>query len=496
MSQVTVKGTLIATEAELIEAVSGFMDEYQNPFRFKHRIGRKIGYIIINQTGNNGIWNVDFRYEDASATSNFQTYSDQSMFTFLENLINKTKRRREEEERRRKEEAERRRKQREEEKRRAIAATNQALSSSSQHLENEEFEAARKALNDVNSRAKSVKMSQEIDDMLQQINLQLRNWMTVRLAEIQTHIQSKNWDVAKFELDQLSSSRVQMANCTGKVEASYKKLASAKEAWRKAEEARKRKVVIALATSAFEDWKPNESLSNFLKGSPQQEFQAFVIKNIDDPLINEVLAWKNESSIQKKVQLRWEEKAATYIQERLSQLIVTMDRRNVLTDERLAEGHPSEDKVWMKNQLIAYAEELETGMKDAVTLFDVPVNDDLLGILQSKHAEAEKEWIIEKQKEANQDHALRAIGAWLEVEGQEEDLFTRVSETYRGTLNPMIFHKQADGSEVRIRKKSEILELIQSGANLKIAIEECYSVAEQNQLGHLKEDPSREVTDA
>ena len=139
-----------------------------------------------------------------------------------------------------------------------------------------------------------------------------------------------------------------MANCTGKVACT--KLASAKETWRKAEEARKRRVVIALATSAFEDWKPNQSLSNFLKGSPQQEFQAFVPR-IDDPLIKEVSDWRNESAIQKKVQLRWEETATLYIQERLSQLIVSMDRRNVLTDERLAEGHPSEDKAWMENQL-------------------------------------------------------------------------------------------------------------------------------------------------
>jgi len=150
----------------------------------------------------------------------------------------------------------------------------------------------------------------------------------------------------------------------------------------------------------------------------------------------------------------------------------------------------------MENQLITYAEELETGMKDAVTLFNVPVNDDLLGTLQAKHAEAENEWLIEKQKEANRDHALRAIGAWLGVEGQEKDLVSRVSETYRGSIIPLIWHKQADGSEVRIRKKDEILSLIEAGANLKISIKETYSVAEQNRLGHLKEDPNREVTDA
>ena len=33
----------------------------------------------------------------------------------------------------------------------------------------------------------------------------------------------------------------------------------------------------------------------------------------------------------------------------------------------------------------------------AVTLFDVPVNDDYWD-LQAKHAEAEKEWPIERQK--------------------------------------------------------------------------------------------------
>ena len=136
----------------------------------------------------------------------------------------------------------------------------------------------------------------------------------------------------------------------------------------------------------------------------------------------------------------------------------------------------------MENQLITYAEELETGMKDAVTLFDVSVNDDLLGILQAKHAKATKEWLIEKQKEANRDHA-GAIGAWLEVEGQEKDLYTRVSETYRGSLTPMVYHKQADGSEVRM-----------AGANLKFPLRSV--LAEQNQHGHLKEDPNREVTDA
>jgi len=492
MSQVTVKGELIATRQELLAAFSKYnLSTSGTTIYFRERIDGYNCLLTVSKI-NNGKWSIHYTYE-SNAT---RTIRNQSKFSFLQDLINDTNRRRQVEERRRKEEAERRRRQREEEKRQAIAATNQALSSASQHLENENFEQARAVLNSVSSKAKIASMSNEVDNMLLQTSQQLRNWMTARLAEIQAHIQSKNWDEAKSGLDQLSSSIVQMSNCTGKVEALYKKLASAKEAWRKAEEARKRKVVIALAASAFEEWEPTESLSNFLKGSPQQEFQEFVVKNIDDPLISEVSAWKNESSIQNKVQLRWEETAATYIETRLSQQLETMDRGNVLTDERLAEGHPSEDKVWMKNQLVTYAEELETGMKDAVTLFEVPINDDLLGILQFKHAEAEKEWIIEKQKEANRDHALRAIGAWLEVEGLEEDLFTRVSETYRGTVNPMIYHKQADGSEVRIRKKSEILALIQSGENLKIAIEECYNVAEQNQYGHLKDDPNREITDA
>lgn len=493
MSQVTVKGELIATRQELLDAFRIYNPStYGNTINFYCRIGFRKNCLLTVWKNDYGSWGIKYEYEG----NDTRTITDQSKFSFLQDLINDTNRRRQEEKRRREEEAERRRRQREEEKRRAIAATNQALSTASQHLDNEKFEQARTVLNNVRSTSTKASMSIEVNSMLDQINRQLRNWMTARLAEIQTHIQSKNWDEAKSELDQLSSTRVQMSNCTGKVEALYKKLASAKEAWRKAEEARKRKVVIALATSAFEDWKPNESLSNFLKGSPQQQFQEFVINNIDDPLINEVQAWKNESSIQQKVQLRWEETAATYIETRLSQLIETMDRENVLTDERLAEGHPSKDNEWMKNQLITYAEELETGMKDAVSLFGVPIKDDLLGILQFKHAEAEKEWLIEKQKEANRDHALRAIGAWLEVEGYEEDLFTRVSETYRGTLNPMIYHKQADGSEVRIRKKSEILALIQSGENLKIAIEECYNVAEQNQFGHLKNDPNREITDA
>ena len=495
MSQVTVKGTLIATRQELLDAFRNYnVSTYGSNIEFYEYIDGYECLLIVSPSHRAGEWAIKYTYEKNHGSD--YTTTNQSKFSFLQDLIENTKRRRQEEERRRKEEAERRRRQREEEKRRAIEATNEALSTASQHLDNEKFEQARTVLNNVRATSAKASMSGEVDSMLDQINRQLRNWMTARLAEIQTHIQSKNWDEAKSELDQLSSSRIQMANCTGKVEALYKKLASAKEAWRKAEEARKRRVVIALATSAFEDWKPNQSLSNFLKGSPQQEFQAFVIKNIDDPLINEVSAWRNESAIQKKVQLRWEETATLYIQERLSQLIVTMDRRNVLTDERLAEGHPSEDKAWMENQLIIYAEELETGMKDAVTLFDVPVNDDLLGILQAKHAEAEKEWLIERQKEANRDHALRAIGAWLGVEGHEKDLYTRVSETYRGSLTPMIYHKQADGSEVRIRKKDDILALIQAGANLKISIEECYSVAEQNQHGHLKEDPNREVTDA
>lgn len=495
MSQVTVKGTLIATRQELLDAFRNYnLSTYGSNIEFYEYIDGYNCLLIVSPSHRSGEWAIKYTHEKDYGRD--YTTTIQSKFSFLQDLIENTKRRRREEERRRKEEAERRRRQREEEKRRAIEATNQALSTASQHLDKEKFEQARTVLNNVRATSAKVSMSGEVDSMLDQINRQLRNWMTARLAEVQTHIQSKNWDEAKSELDQLPSSRIQMANCTGKVEALYKKLASAKEAWRKAEEARKRKVVIALATSAFEDWKPNQSLSSFLKGSPQQEFQAFVIKNIDDPLINEVSEWRNESAIQKKVQLRWEETATLYIQERLSQLIVRMDRRNVLTNERLAEGHPSEDKAWMENQLITYAEELETGMKDAVTLFDVPVNDDLLGILQSKHTEAEKEWLIEKQKEANRDHALRTIGAWLGVEGQEKDLYTRVSETYRGSLNPMIFHKQADGSEVRIRKKDDILALIQAGANLKISIEECYNVAEQNQHGHLKEDPNREVTDA
>ena len=230
----------------------------------------------------------------------------------------------------------------------------------------------------------------------------------------------------------------------------------------------------------------------FPQGSPQQEFQAFVIKNIDDPLIKEVSDWRNESAIQKKVQLRWEATATLYIQERLSQLIVSMDRRNVLTDERLAEGHPSEDKAWMENQLITYAEELETGMKDAVTLLMFRSTTTYWESYRPSMPRQKKNGSLNDKKKPT-EITLRAIGAWLGVEGQEKDLYTRVSETYRGSLTPMIYHKQADGSEVRIRKKDEILALIQAGANLKITIEECYNVAEQNQHGHLKEDPNREV---
>ena len=125
-----------------------------------------------------------------------------------------------EEERRRKEEAERRRSTRRRSDGRE--ATNQALSTASQHLDNEKFEQARTVLNNVRATSAKASMSGEVDSMLDQINRQLRNWMTARLAEIQTHIQSKNWDEAKFELDQLSSSMIQMANCTGKVEALYK----------------------------------------------------------------------------------------------------------------------------------------------------------------------------------------------------------------------------------------------------------------------------------
>ena len=42
--------------------------------------------MIIQRSESDGIWNVRFTYEDANADDYYQEYTDQSMFTFLENL--------------------------------------------------------------------------------------------------------------------------------------------------------------------------------------------------------------------------------------------------------------------------------------------------------------------------------------------------------------------------------------------------------------------------
>ena len=109
-------------------------------------------------------------------------------------------------------------------------------------------------------------------------------------------------------------------------------------------------------------------------------------------------------------------------------------------------------------------------MKDAVSLFDVSVNDDLLGIFTGQARRGRKGMAHRKTKRSQSSITqFEPLALGWRLKGKRR-ICTPESVRHAGSLTPMVYHKQADSSEVGFAK-DEILALIEAGANLKISIE-------------------------